>query len=234
MAYASLRARFDENGVIPKATSLYRRLQDQLPPLPLAKVNFSLVLHTYLTLSRARNNANRNLVKCISKDSADDVEGNKAAPPPFRPMSKLSGAWVYLEGHLPTTAMDAARLLKMDPMETSDEDRIDTSNFPRPCSSVYSDHFALQDLVYQVDDLMRDGQLNTIEQLEMENSILQEEVVQYQRTWDAILEMFDEAYDTALLLRCSVEECEERISIAQADWLALWGITGATEVGNWI
>lgn len=149
-------------------------------------------------------------------------------------MSKLSPAWVYLEGSPPATPKDAARLLKMDPSETSDEDVPYPSNFPRPCSSVYSDHFALQDLVYQVDDLMRDGQLDTIEELERENSILQEEVAQYQRTWDAILEMFDEAFDTALLLRCSLEECEEGISIAQADWLALWGVRDTTEVGNWI
>ncbi|CZT07767.1 uncharacterized protein RAG0_13613 [Rhynchosporium agropyri] len=149
-------------------------------------------------------------------------------------MSKLNPAWVYLEGHPPATSTDATRLLQMDPTETSDEDLTDTSNSQRPCSSVYSDHFALQDLVYQVDDLLVDGQLGTIEQLEMQNSILQEEVAQYQRTWDAILEMFDEVYDTALLLRCSLEECEEGISIAQADWLALWGVRDATEVGNWI
>ena len=70
--------------------------------------------------------------------------------------------------------------------------------------------------------------------LQWENLILLEEVAHYQRTWDAILEMFDEVYDMALLLRCSLDECEEKIAIAQADWLALWGVRDATEVGNWI
>lgn len=147
---------------------------------------------------------------------------------------KLGPAWVYFEGFPPATPKEAARLPKMGPSNTPDEDPPYPSNSPRPCSSVYSDHFELQDLVYQVDDLVRVGQLNTIEQLERENSILHEEVGQYQRTWDAVLELFDEAFDMALLLRCSLEECEERISVAQADWLALWDVRDATEVGNWI
>ncbi len=114
----------------------------------------------------------------------------------------------------------------MAPPETADEP-------PRPCSSVYSDHFALQDLVYQVDDSVRVAQLNTIEQLLRENLILEKEVEQCRQILDALMDMFDEGFDMALLLRCSLEECEEKISAAQADWLASWGIEAA-EVDTWI
>jgi hypothetical protein len=105
---------------------------------------------------------------------------------------------------------------------------------PRPCSSVYSDNFSLEDLVHKVDDSVRVVQLNTIELLLGENSSLQEDLRRYRWTWRGLLDLFDEVFDLQLLLRGSLEECRDKILSAQNNWLASWGVRGTSEIDTWI
>jgi hypothetical protein len=105
---------------------------------------------------------------------------------------------------------------------------------PRPCSSVYSDNFSLEDLVHKVDESMRVTQLNTIERLLQENSSLQESLTQYRWAWHVLMDSFDEVFDSALLLQGSLEECRDKISAAEGNWLASWGVGGSLEMDTWI
>jgi hypothetical protein len=105
---------------------------------------------------------------------------------------------------------------------------------PRPCSSVYSDNFSLEDLVHKVDESMRVTQLNTIERLLRENSSLQEDLSQYRRAWRGLMDLLDEVFDSALLLQGSLEECRDKISAAEGNWLASWEVGGSLDMGTWI
>lgn len=105
---------------------------------------------------------------------------------------------------------------------------------PRPCSSVYSDNFSLEDLVHKVDESMRVTQLNTIERLLRENSSLQENLTRYRRMWHGLMDLFDEVFDLALLLQGSLKECGDKISAAEGNWLASWGVGGSSEMDTWI
>lgn len=105
---------------------------------------------------------------------------------------------------------------------------------PRPCSSVYSDNFSLEDLAHKVNESVRVAQLNTIELLLRENSSLQEDLRRYRWMWRGFMDLFDEVFDLQLLLRGSVEECRDKISAAQNNWLASWGVGGTSEIDTWI
>lgn len=118
--------------------------------------------------------------------------------------------------------------------DSTEDQSLRPSTFPRPCSSIYDDNFALEDLAYQVDESVRVAQLNTVEQLLSENSILRRDVARHRRVWNALLGLFDEAFDMALLLRGSLEGCKDKIAIAEANWLGSWGVGKAAEVDNWI
>ncbi|KAH6670170.1 hypothetical protein B0J14DRAFT_672021 [Halenospora varia] len=118
--------------------------------------------------------------------------------------------------------------------DAPEEHSLRPSTSPRPCSSVYSDNFELQDLVHQVDESVGVAQLNTIEQLLQENTVLQEDVARHRRMWNVLMDLFDETFDMELLLRGSLEECKDKRSAAEVDWLASWGIRESVEVENWI
>ena len=103
----------------------------------------------------------------------------------------------------------------------------------RPCSSIYSDHFSLEDLGHKVDESLRVIQLGTIERLMRENWALQDVVIIYRQMWYGFMELFDEVMDLALLIQGTLEAVEHKITIAEEEWLASWGI-GKGEVMTWI
>jgi len=105
----------------------------------------------------------------------------------------------------------------------------------RPNSSVYSEIFSLEDLIHRVDASARVAQLNTIERLLKENQQWEEEISRYRRTWHGLMELLDEAFELAILVRGSLEGFVHQRAIAEQEWLAFWGISNcSSESSTWI
>jgi len=105
---------------------------------------------------------------------------------------------------------------------------------PRPCSSIYSDGFPLEELVYRVDESVRMAELSTIEQLEEENRALRYCVSLCWQVWKDSKEMFGEIMELTLVLAGTLEELDRIMTSANRDWLASWGIGTGSEVAVWI
>lgn len=110
-----------------------------------------------------------------------------------------------------------------------------TQPVPRPCSSVYSNNFSLEDLVVRVDESVKATQRETIERLENENECFRSELTKHRATysdsWDILMELFCESFDLALVLQVAVVEFMDRRFAAERCWLASLGI-GESVVGD--
>jgi hypothetical protein len=105
---------------------------------------------------------------------------------------------------------------------------------PRPCSSVYSDGFPLEELVHRVDESVRMAELSTIEQLEEENRALRNCLSRCRLAWKDSKEMFGEIMELTLMLAGTLEALDRIMTSAKRDWLASWGIGTGSEVAVWI
>lgn len=128
----------------------------------------------------------------------------------------------------------------MSQQRASDLNSIPFSN-SRPCSSVYSqdenpfeDNFSLEDLVVKVDEFESISKSNTVAHLIRENQIMYRNVIYYRREWDAFTALLDELVDSILLIRSTLKDCNDKITEAEAVWLAFWGIVESSHTNDWI
>lgn len=86
-----------------------------------------------------------------------------------------------------------------------------------------------------MDASVRVSQVNTIERLLKENQQWEDEVARYRRTWDGLVELLNEAFELATLLKGSLEDFDYKRVVAREDWLAIWGISNRLlESSTWI
>lgn len=124
--------------------------------------------------------------------------------------------------------------MSMDSSHVPENLAFPSSPDPRPCSSVYSDEFSLEDLAQRVDESIWVTQLSSIQRLLEENSALEKDLTRYRQTWHDLMALFDEVFELALLLRGSIDEFRDKITAAESKWLATYGVGGSSEIDNWI
>ena len=82
----------------------------------------------------------------------------------------------------------------------------------------------MEALLKRVDDFQRMEELMTIERLEKEISALQCQISCHQRSVRTTLDLLKEAFEAAVLIKTALQVCDEEEELANADWLAFWGI----------
>lgn len=114
----------------------------------------------------------------------------------------------------------------MSQQKASDLNSIPFSN-SRPCSSVHGqdensseDNFSLEDLINKVDEFESISNSNTVAHLIREKQIMYRNVIYYRREWDAFMVLLNELVDSILLIRSTLKDCNDKISEAEAAWLA--------------
>jgi hypothetical protein len=107
---------------------------------------------------------------------------------------------------------------------TSDSD----SNYEKrsPSTSVLplEDVFSIELLINRVEEVQRRDQLEVIQRLTLDNSLLQQLVINYQKQWCWTLDLLEKTQEAVLLMQKALERCIEADIAAEKDWLAFWGI----------
>ncbi len=79
-------------------------------------------------------------------------------------------------------------------------------------------------LTQRVEEFQRMHQLETIERLTIENNIMQNAIVQYQKLWCSTLQLLEQALEALQSLQRAFENCVNEDIAAEEDWLKFWGI----------
>lgn len=119
----------------------------------------------------------------------------------------------------------------MDP--SSDPNSATSSTHDAP----HTECFTIDSLIQRVEEMQRQGELNAIERLTTENSLLQHLVEQYQRHWCATIDLLERMHQALLSLQKALEKWVEEEIAAERDWLAFWGaVPECTErpPGGWL
>jgi hypothetical protein len=78
-------------------------------------------------------------------------------------------------------------------------------------------------LTQRVEEFQRLHQLETIERLTMENTTIQNAIIQYQKLWCSTLELLEQALEALQSLYRAFENCVNEDVAAEEDWLKFWG-----------
>lgn len=89
-----------------------------------------------------------------------------------------------------------------------------------PHSQPTEDVFSLDLLITRVEELQRLDQLEIIQELTLDNSLLQQVIVEYQRQWCCTIALLEKIQEAALELQKAVENCSAEYGAAERAWLA--------------
>jgi hypothetical protein len=84
--------------------------------------------------------------------------------------------------------------------------------------------FSIELLISRVEDVQRREQLEAIQKLTLDNSLLQQLVIQYQEQWCWTIDLLEKTHEAVLLMQKALEHCIEEDIAAEQDWLTFWGI----------
>jgi hypothetical protein len=88
---------------------------------------------------------------------------------------------------------------------------------------------SLEFLIQQVEEFQRTSQLDTIERLTIENSLLHNLLVRYKKSWAQTIDMLEQTQQALRILLLALEHCVSEEIAAERDWLAFWGIDQNTD-----
>ncbi|RVX70300.1 hypothetical protein B0A52_05633 [Exophiala mesophila] len=91
-------------------------------------------------------------------------------------------------------------------------------------SNYDDDDLSMEALLKRIDDFQRREEMITIERLEKEILSLRYQISCYQRSLHVTFNLLQEAFDAAILIKTALQKCDEEEEMANADWLAFWGI----------
>ncbi|KAJ3455241.1 hypothetical protein MRS44_013841 [Fusarium solani] len=86
------------------------------------------------------------------------------------------------------------------------------------------EEFSISSLIHQVEEFERMNQLDTVERLTKENSLLDSLAVAYQQRWLRTMDLLEQAQRALTALQKAFEQCIGEEIAAERDWLAFWGI----------
>jgi len=84
--------------------------------------------------------------------------------------------------------------------------------------------YSIDCLIQRVEEFQRRDQLETIQRLMHDNSLLEYLVVEYQKKWCRTIDLLEKAQEAALLLQRLLEHCIREEVAAEREWLGFWGI----------
>jgi hypothetical protein len=90
--------------------------------------------------------------------------------------------------------------------------------------SDYGDDMSIESLLKKVDEFQEMEERETLDRLEKENATLRHQLLCYQRSYRATMDLFKEAFEAVLLIQTALQTCSEEEEKANSDWLAFWGI----------
>lgn len=79
-------------------------------------------------------------------------------------------------------------------------------------------------LLERVEEFHRRQQLETLEKLTRENSLLQQQIVRYQESSSQTINLLQEVHNIVALIQDARGRCRHKELAADRDWLAFWGI----------
>jgi hypothetical protein len=88
----------------------------------------------------------------------------------------------------------------------------------------YDDDMSIESLLKRVDEFQMMEERETLDRLEKENATLQRELLCYQRSRRATMDLFKEAFEAIVLMQTALHTCNEEEEKAKTDWLAFWGV----------
>jgi hypothetical protein len=95
--------------------------------------------------------------------------------------------------------------------------------------------FSIELLINRVEEVQRREQLEVIQKLTLDNSLLQQHVIHYQEQWCWTMDLLEKTHEAVLLMQKALEHCIEEDIAAEQDWLTFWGIgrEGIFTNGSW-
>ncbi|KAF2818272.1 hypothetical protein CC86DRAFT_309560 [Ophiobolus disseminans] len=84
--------------------------------------------------------------------------------------------------------------------------------------------FSLDLLIHRVEELQRIDQLETLQNLTRQNSLLQDVVKEYQRRWCCTISLLEKTLEAVFSLQKAIKHFEIEREAAERVWLASWGI----------
>jgi hypothetical protein len=94
------------------------------------------------------------------------------------------------------------------------------------------EEFSIDALLEKVKEFHRRQQLDLLERLTMENSLLQKQIVRYQDSSSLTINLLKEAYSVVALMQDALERCRLKELAADKDWLAYWGVREGSTDGS--
>ena len=89
---------------------------------------------------------------------------------------------------------------------------------PRPCSSVYSNQFSMEDLIHHISQTQR------LEELVKENHRFQKEHALHRRLWIGTICVINMALEGMVIIKEALRDFNAMKASGERDWLAHWGI----------
>jgi len=83
--------------------------------------------------------------------------------------------------------------------------------------------FSIVSLTRQMQEVLRTGQLDTINRLGAENSLLYHLIAAYRKQWSLIIDLIQQAQEALVGLQRALEHCLSEEIAAERDWLAFGG-----------
>jgi hypothetical protein len=84
--------------------------------------------------------------------------------------------------------------------------------------------FSIESLINRVDEVQRREQLETIQQITLDNSLLQQLIINYQDQWCCTVDLLEKSQEAALVLQKAIKHSIQEDVIAEKQWLSFWGI----------
>lgn len=100
---------------------------------------------------------------------------------------------------------------------------------PDSRSSTPEEIFSVGSLIQRVEEFQTRNQLETLEKLTNEKSLLHRRITFYRESWSRTLELLQKAQEALLSMSTALEKCCQEEKAAEKDWLAFWGIISELE-----
>ncbi|PSN58741.1 hypothetical protein BS50DRAFT_580495 [Corynespora cassiicola Philippines] len=85
--------------------------------------------------------------------------------------------------------------------------------------------FSIESLIDRVEEMQRRDQLDTLHKLTLDNSLLQQLILDYQQHWCWTIHLLETTHEAARSLQKALGHCFKEDVAAERRWLEFWGVT---------
>jgi hypothetical protein len=91
-------------------------------------------------------------------------------------------------------------------------------------STMPDNGFSIGLFIDRAEEMQKKDQLEILEKLTLDNSLLQHLVIEYQRQWCRTIDLLEQVQKAVCSLQEALEYCFNEHMTAERTWLAFWGI----------